>query len=129
MTENISPAFLQSVPNSDHVLLTINKQNKTSVVELNREDIATLRESLISYYKKLGHIPDDYQPNVVKGIKPKLKPLDENKTIRISAKLYKGFQQLYNQNLQLKEEVERSHNEIHRLNNLIKGNTNKKNAE
>lgn len=119
MNEKLTPIYFQKVPNSDSVIAVIDFNHKVTLVPLTKEDIASLREDIVNYYKSIGHIDEDYAPNVFKGIKPKQKPIDDTKQVKISAKLYKQFQQLYNKNKHLKEEVKRSHNEIKRLKQLI----------
>lgn len=113
MTDKEIPITFQAIPNSDSVFATVHQENgRISLVRLSREDIASLREDIISYYKRIGHLEPDYQPNPLKGVKPKAKPIDESKKIMISAKLYKNFQQLYNENQHMKADIRRMRAEI-----------------
>lgn len=116
MTEKIIPITLQPQPNSSSVLAVIHQSNKKiSVVELDKEDIASLREEIINYYRRMGHLEPEYKPNAFKGEKP----VKEEKKVTISASLYSDFQHLYNENKNLKADLARSHYEIDRLNKLI----------
>lgn len=120
MTEKIIPITLQPQPNSSSVLAVIHQSNKKiSVVELDKEDIASLREEIINYYRRMGHLEPEYKPNAFKGEKPVKKPVKEEKKVTISASLYSDFQHLYNENKNLKADLARSHHEIDRLNKLI----------
>lgn len=123
MTEKIIPISLQAVPNSDSVLAVVHQINqKIEVLQLSKEDVASLREDIIAYYQRIGHLTPEYQPNVVHGIKPKKKPVPKGKTIAVPANLYMQFQQLYNQNKKLKAELSEARQENLYLKKIIRQN-------
>lgn len=92
----MTPINLNRVHNGKDIIATVTTQdNKTIAVVLKPEDIGTLREQLVDYYRKTGNINPNNDINVFNDFKRKKNsPQTLEGTIKISKKLYKDFQYL-----------------------------------
>lgn len=92
----MTPINLNRVHNGKDIIATVTTQdNKTIAVVLKPEDIPTLREQLVDYYRKTGNINPNNDINVFNDFKRKKNsPQTLEGTIKISKKLYKDFQYL-----------------------------------
>lgn len=92
----MTPINLNRIHNGKDIIATVTTQdNKTIAIVLKPEDIATLREQLVDYYRKTGNITPNNDINVFNDFKRKKNsPQTLEGTIKISKKLYKDFQYL-----------------------------------